>query len=388
MIKSLIKRYSFQSITSITNLTLPLFIYSLVIGVEGDVVFGDFIFKVFVVNLLWILIDVNQSVTGIIDLKEKGNIIISHIIFSRLFLSILIFPIYLLFFSDSILDSSLIYIVVIGKSININFYYIFLKKEKEFSFINLVTRLGLSLILYLLMGVNLLSFAIYIGAAEIIISILLIHYLKVNFFLVKFEIIFQQLKRNLNSGLFTLLSSCYSFVPIIFLKFYSPLSIADFSIIEKIYRGLSNISAPINNILLVEKSNKNKLSLNKIYFFIFLFFSLVILIVFSLSDIIYPLLFKTLETVTINSLNLSLLIPIIVFVSRFLVINVILDHQKDHLLPTSYILTFIISIIINYILLVQFELALIGSILSIICTEIICMLLLAINSKSILFNVK
>jgi hypothetical protein len=356
--------------------------------VEGDVVFGDFIFKVFVVNLLWILIDVNQSVTGVIDLKERGNIIISHIIFSRLFLSILIFPIYLLFFSDSILDSSLIYIVVIGKSININFYYTFLKKEKEFSFINLVTRLGLSLILYLLMGVNLLSFAIYIGAAEIIISILLIHYLKVNFFLVKFEIIFQQLKRNLNSGLFTLFSSCYSFVPIIFLKFYSPLSIADFSIIEKIFRGLSNISAPINNILLVEKSNKNKLSLNKIYFFIFLFFSLVILIVFSLSDIIYPLLFKTLETVTINSLNLSLLIPIIVFVSRFLVINVILDHQKDHLLPTSYILTFIISIIINYILLVQFELALIGSILSIICTEIICMLLLAINSKSILFNVK
>lgn len=388
MIKSLIKRYSFQSITSITNLALPLFIYSLVIGVEGDVVFGDFIFKVFVVNLLWILIDVNQSVTGIIDLKERGNIIISHIIFSRLFLSILIFPIYLLFFSDSILDSSLIYIVVIGKSININFYYIFLKKEKEFSFINLVTRLGLSSILYLLMGVNLLSFAIYIGAAEIIISILLLHYLKVNFFLVKFEIIFQQLKRNLNSGLFTLLSSCYSFVPIIFLKFYSPLYMADFSIIEKIFRGLSNISAPINNILLVEKSNKNKLSLNKIYFFIFLFFSLVILIVFSLSDIIYPLLFKTLETVTINSLNLSLLIPIIVFVSRFLVINVILDHQKDHLLPTSYILTFIISIIINYILLVQFELALIGSILSIICTEIICMLLLAINSKSILFNVK
>lgn len=388
MIKSLIKRYSFQSITSITNLALPLFIYSLVIGVEGDVVFGDFIFKVFVVNLLWILIDVNQSVTGIIDLKERGNIIISHIIFSRLFLSILIFPIYLLFFSDSILDSSLIYIVVIGKSININFYYIFLKKEKEFSFINLVTRLGLSSILYLLMGVNLLSFAIYIGAAEIIISILLLYYLKVNFFLVKFEIIFQQLKRNLNSGLFTLLSSCYSFVPIIFLKFYSPLYMADFSIIEKIFRGFSNISAPINNILLVEKSNKNKLSLNKIYFFIFLFFSLVILIVFSLSDIIYPLLFKTLETVTINSLNLSLLIPIIVFVSRFLVINVILDHQKDHLLPTSYILTFIISIIINYILLVQFELALIGSILSIICTEIICMLLLAINSKSILFNVK
>tara|TARA_B100001093_G_scaffold336487_1_gene321354 strand:- start:21681 stop:22778 length:1098 start_codon:yes stop_codon:yes gene_type:complete len=365
-----------------------LFIYTLVIGVAGDLVFGDFIFKVFVVNLLWILIDVNQSVTGVIDLKNKGDIIISHIIYSRLFLSILIFPIFLLFFCDSILYTSIIYLIVIGKSININFYYIFLKKEKDFSVINLITRLGLLLLLYLLMGVSLLSFAIYLGVAEIIISILLIHNLKLRIFSVTFKIIFQQLKRNLNSGSFTFLSSCYSFVPIIFLKFYSPLSIADYSILEKIFRGLSNISAPINNILLVEKSNKNNLSLNKIYFFLFLFFGLILLSFFLLSDIIYPLLFKTLADESIYALNLSLLIPLIVFVSRFLVINIILDHQKDDLLPITYILTFIISIIINYILLVEFDLAIIGSILSIICVETICMLLLALSSKSILFNDK
>lgn len=388
MIKSLIKRFFFQSITSVMNLTLPLLIYTFVIGVVGDVVFGDFIFKVFVVNLLWILIDVNQSVTGIIDLKNKGDIIISHIIFSRLFLSILIFPIFLLFFFDSILETSLIYLIIIGKSININFYYIFLKKEKELSFINLLSRLALSLIFYLLIGVNLLSFALYIGASEIIISILLIRSLKIKIFFVKFNIIFQQLKRNLNSGLSTFLSSCYSFVPIIFLKFYSPVSIADFSIVEKVFRGLCNISAPINNILLVENSDKNKFSLKKLYFSLFFLFSFVLLIVFILSDMIYPLLFKTLRNDSVDALNLSLLIPLIVFVSRFLVTNVILDHQKDNLLPITYMITFIISIIVNYAFLVELELALKGAILSIICTEIICMLLLISNSKFILFNDK
>ena len=74
--------------------------------------------------------------------------------------------------------------------------------------------------------------------------------------------------------------------------------------------------------------------------------------------------------------------------SRFLVTNVILDHQKDNLLPITYMITFIISIIVNYAFLFELELALKGAILSIICTEIICMLLLISNSKFILFNDK
>ena len=385
MIKSLVKRYFFQSITSILNLILPLFVYTLVIGVTGEVVFGDFIFKVFVVNLLWVLIDVNQSVTGVIDLKKKGNVIISHVISSRLFLSILIFPIYLLFFTDSILHASMVYLIVIGKSLNINFYYIFLKKEKEFSYINIVSKLGLLLIIYFFMGVNLFSFAIYVGVVEIIISILLIRHIKLNIFPLNFNSIFKQLKRNLNSGSITFLSSCYSFTPIILLKLYSPTSISDYSILEKVFRGLSNISAPINNILLVEKSNKHNLSISKIYFFIFLFFSLLLLMFYFISDEIYPLIFKTLEAGSIYALNLSLLIPLIVFVTRFVVINIILDNQKDDLLPFSYIITFIFSVVINYILLVEFDLALIGSIFSIICTEIFCLLMLVINSRSIIF---
>ncbi|MDG2492303.1 MAG: hypothetical protein P8M60_06040 [Flavobacteriaceae bacterium] len=370
------------------NLTLPLFIYTLVIRVTGDIDFGNFIFKVFVVNLLWVLIDFNQSVTGIIDLKKKGELIISYIIFSRLFTSIIIFPFFLLFFFDSIIETLLVYLIILGKSFNVNFYYIFLKKEKELSFINLLSRLGLALIIYLLMGINLLSFAVYIGVAEIIISALLLRNLKINIFIVEIKIIFQQLKRNLNSGSSTFLSSCYSFVPIIFLKFYSPISIADFSIVEKVFRGLSNISAPINNILLVENSNGKTLSIKKLYFLIFLLFSFTLLVVFKLSDIIYPLLFNTLKADSVYSLNLSLLIPLIVFVSRFLVINVILDQQKDKILPLSYMLTLIISVIINYFLVVGLDLALLGSILSIICTEIICMLILLSYSKSILFNDK
>jgi hypothetical protein len=151
-----------------------------------------------------------------------------------------------------------------------------------------------------------------------------------------------------------------------------------FAVLEKIFRGVSNLSAPINQILLTsskKKSKKNQFFPKSFWTFFAMLVTLNALILILKNQILFFFDFSN-DIEIYTPFTISLLIPIIVFFSRYFFINVILLNNKDSLLPRAYFITMFSSIILNILLVYAFNLQLLGVILAIVLTELTCCLIL------------
>ena len=378
----IIERFIYYSISSALNLFVPLYLYSLIIESIGESNFGEFIFMVFVANLLWVVIDLNQSITGTIDLKTKDSRgVIKKVISLRFIISFLFLPLYLFYFSDFPLLSILIYSSLIARAFNITFFFIFKNKEKQIAVVNLIVKaVSLTALLYFF-TVNEKTYATFLVVNEVAVSLIFLAYGPKweTVDILGFKPIKHQFKRTLSSGVTNIVSAGYSFVPVFTIQaILGPKYLAMFAVLEKIFRGVSNLSAPINQILLTSSKNKSK----KNHFFpksFWTFFAMLVtltaLILILKNQILFFFDFSN-DIEIYTPFTISLLIPIIVFFSRYFFINVILLNNKDSLLPRAYFITLFSSIILNILLVYAFNLQLLGVILAIVLTELTCCLIL------------
>lgn len=374
-----LQRLGFQTFNSISNFLIPLLLYKLSINEIGLENFGSIIFIISTSNFAWLFIDFNQTTTGIIDLKrKKQEVVINSIYTTRLAVFIFFMPFFLIIFQEKILYSFLIYITNFFKSINPNMLLIFKKKEKYLALVSIFPRAIIFSILYLKGSVDIIDLILYFVLSEGVISI----YLNINngirakniFF--SQEIIKSQIRRNFKSGTANFFTVIYYYVPVFLLKyFFDSKVVGIYSILEKIFKGISNLTSPINHILLSKnifktslfKGFKNRLNL------IFLSLLILLLIFFGvfqneiLSIITSDLILEYISQWTFLS---TLFIPLIIYFSRLLLVNFYLSNQYDNKLLKIYFRTLILSII-SFPPLIYFE-GVFGAILGLIFTEVFC----------------
>ena len=258
---NIVERFIYYSISSALNLFVPLYLYSLIIESTGESNFGEFIFMVFVANLIWVVIDLNQSITATIDIKThdpKG--VIKKVISLRFIASFLFLPLFLFFFSELPLLSILIYSSLIARVFNISFFLIYKNKEKHIAVVNLIVKaVSLTALLYFF-TVNEKTYATFLVFNEIAVSLIFLAYGPKweTVDILGLKPIKHQFKRTVSSGLTNIVSAGYSFVPVFTIQaLLGPKYLAMFAVIEKIFRGVSNLSAPINQILLTSSKNES-----------------------------------------------------------------------------------------------------------------------------------
>ncbi len=381
-------RFIILGIPNVLNILLPILIIPIVVNLSGIEEFGRVIFFQGILGLSLIFSENALNTITLADLNnENKSVLVSHTILSKLFLSSLILIFSLVFIpKEDVLLFLALNLFAIGQALNISFLYIYLKKEIIYSIIQLCIKVTAFLIFYISFKGNILYYALFIGLTELIIGFSTIifsgKFREIISQKLKFRMIKDLWKRGFQITKITLLSAGYTnMVSIIIKFFYSYEVVGVYGAIEKIYRGLSNISAPFSLLLLGEgkfKTVSDLLKLKEVKQFLVLFF-IVIINLFFLGEILLTYMLPNLTFKEYSlAYKISLLIPFIVLFSRIYMVNFFIKNNLEkHLFPL-YLSLFVIAMPTLFLLIYVLG-GVIGAVIGVFIIELICLFKL-INS--------
>ena len=385
-------RFAIINLPNILNILIPILLIPIVVQSNGVEEFGRVIFYQGIIGIILIITENGLNTISLSELNKTNlNQIVFHLISIKLFLSILLLSLILLFIPNYDLFLFLfLSFSVIGQSLNVSYIYIFKKSETIYAILLLITKLISLAIFIIYFKKGILSYAIFLGVTEILIGFLSLLFCgnikKILTVKMDIELMRNLFRRGLNFCKINLLSAGYSITIPIYLKFILGFEVIGiYGAIEKVYRGFCNISAPFNLILLGERKFESlkdffQMKQAKI-FLLLLLFSLLFVGIFADHIMIYLLTNIDYNTYRISFL-VSLVIPVIVFFSRIFVINFFVKNALEIFLVPIYLRVFLISIPINIFFIYFFGLT--GCIIGSIIVEVLCLYLLQFKKNIII----
>ncbi|HIE4215324.1 TPA: oligosaccharide flippase family protein [Proteus mirabilis] len=311
--------------------------------------------------------------------KKRINIIVSSVIYFRLFLFLLTCLIVSLFFYILAYDKSFLYIylILIGNIFSFQFLYQIFNELKVYYILSLLSKL---LFLPLIFSSdNIITLYIFFNIIpNLILFTFITKKYKIFFLILNIHLIFKIAKNKFSYFVSNLSITLYTNFNQIILGLFHPLALPAYALADKIIRSIvagNYIFVQICQIKFLDNINlKNKKLRNK---FITLFFTLGIVELFFLVSLSYPInkyLFPNIHNINIFIIILSFLLPIILMSNLYGMVFLTCSN-KTKLLSRVFFSAATIAIITSPFLIYFYAGfgALIASIIAELIVLILCM---------------